>query len=45
MMVGELLLNYDIKFVGGQGRPANTNVDEFIFTDPDTHVMKKERRL
>ena len=45
MMVGELLLNYDIKFLDGQNRPGNTNVDEFIFTDPDTPLMMKKREL
>lgn len=45
MIVGELLLNDDIKFLDGQGRPANSNVDEFIFTDPKTQVMTKKRRL
>ena len=45
MMVGELLLKYDFKFLDGQCRPANTNVDEFIFTESDTQVMKKKRRL
>ena len=44
MMVGELLLNYDIKFLDGQSRPANTNVDEFIFPNPDTQVMMKKRK-
>ena len=45
MMVGELLLKYDIKFLDGQGRPANTNVDEYILTDPNIQVMMKKRSL
>ncbi|KAL2044708.1 hypothetical protein N7G274_002482 [Stereocaulon virgatum] len=52
MMVGELLLNYDIEYLDGQGRPANTNVDEFNSKDPDSQVtttttttMMMKRRL
>lgn len=43
MIVGELLLNYDMKFLEGQSRPKNINADEFIFADPKTKILVKQR--
>lgn len=43
MIVGELLLNYDMKFLEGQSRPENINADEFIFADPKTRILMKRK--
>ena len=43
MMVGEMLLRYDLKFLDGKGRPPKSNVDEFIIIDPMTKTCLKER--
>lgn len=43
MILGELLLNYDMKFLDGQSRPENLNADEFIFADPKTKILLKRR--
>lgn len=43
MILGELLLNYDMKFLDGQSRPENLNVDEWIFVDPKTKILLKRR--
>lgn len=41
MIVGDLLLNYDMKFLEGQTRPKNLSADEFIFADPKTRILMK----
>jgi len=43
MIIGELLLNYDMKFLEGHGRPENVNADEFILTDPETTLLLKRK--
>ncbi|KAH8703476.1 putative cytochrome P450 [Talaromyces proteolyticus] len=43
MILTELLLRYDFKFVDGQGRPTNINADEFLYADPSTKLLVKKR--
>lgn len=37
------MLNYDLKYPKGKGRPVNKIVDEFIFADPTATVLIKKR--
>ncbi|KAK3171180.1 hypothetical protein OEA41_003264 [Lepraria neglecta] len=41
---GLFLLNYDLKYPEGKGRPVNKTVDEFIFADPTATVLIKKRK-
>lgn len=43
LILGCFLLNYDLKYPKGKGRPVNKIVDEFIFADPKATVLIKKR--
>jgi cytochrome P450 len=43
MLLGELLLDYDFRFVEGQGRPVSINADEFLYANPSTHLLMRRR--
>jgi len=43
MIVGKIILKYDLRFPKGQGRPPNKTILELSFQDPDARIMVKER--
>ena len=43
MVLARILLDYDIKFPDGQGRPGNMTVLELSFQDPRGRVMLRKR--
>ena len=38
-----LIMDYDFKFVDGSGRPANVTAHEFIFPNPDSRLLIRQR--
>ena len=44
LILGSLLLHYDLKYPEGKGRPANQTVDEFVFADPKATLLIRKRR-
>ena len=44
LILGFFLLNYNLKYPEGKGRPVNKTVDEFIFADPTATVLIKKRK-
>ena len=44
MILGELILQYHLKFAARQERPVNLNADELWYPDPATRVLLKQRR-
>ncbi|MCJ1245735.1 hypothetical protein MMC30_002939 [Trapelia coarctata] len=38
-----LIMNYDFRFVDGEGRPANKMAHEFVFPNPDGKLLVKAR--
>lgn len=44
MVLAEMLLRYDVKFIGGEGRPKNMQFAELGFQDPRVRVFVRERR-
>lgn len=43
MILGELLLDYDFRFLQGQRRPVSINADEFLYANPSTHLEMTRR--
>lgn len=44
IILSRILLNYDMEFPSGQGRPGNMTVLELSFQDPAGRIMLKQRR-
>jgi len=44
MVLGLVLLNYDLKFPEGQGRPRSLPAFEYSFPNPKGRVLLRERR-
>ena len=43
IILSRILLNYDMKFPRGQGRPGNMTILELSFQDPAGRIMLKHR--
>ena len=43
LILGSFLLNYDLKYPEGKGRPANQTVDEIVFADPKATLLLRKR--
>ena len=39
-----LIMDYDYKFLEGEGRPANVRAHEFIFPNPETQILIRARK-
>ncbi|KAI0409332.1 cytochrome P450 monooxygenase [Xylaria palmicola] len=44
MILGHLLLRYDVEYPAGQGRPQNLNADENLYPDPVARILIRKRR-
>ena len=45
IVLSRILLNYEMKFPKGQGRPRNMKILELSFQDPAGRIMLKRRGL
>ncbi|KAI1470986.1 cytochrome P450 [Daldinia caldariorum] len=45
MILGHILLRYDLKYPEGQGRPRNLVFDENIYPDPKARMLMRRRKL
>ncbi|KAI3324027.1 P450 monooxygenase [Xylariaceae sp. AK1471] len=43
LLFATLLLRYDFKFKDAEGRPKCVNIDEFLFADPNSEILIRER--
>ncbi|KAL8941827.1 MAG: hypothetical protein Q9216_002027 [Gyalolechia sp. 2 TL-2023] len=43
VILARLIMNYDFKFVNGQGRPSNLRAHEFLFPNPDAELLIRSR--
>lgn len=44
LILSHLILNYNIKYPAGKGRPINQTIDEMVFVDPQAAVLLKKIR-
>lgn len=45
IILTELLMRYEFKFVEGQTRPENLNADEFLYAHPDSKLLVRKRAI
>lgn len=45
LILGHLIMKYDMSFLPGQSRPVNLNADEFMYPDPTARLRIKERHM